>query len=115
MWRFHEILIHFFPQIIIGLWLQVRDSDHQRQIHAKINRVQIDNQLTNCWFPVVLAPVPPPKSVLADSIPKPFMELSVLQYRTEHTNMAQYKYVSALVQEAHLKVDQGLLNNFTKF
>ena len=35
-----------------GLWLQVRDSDHQRQIHAKINRVQIDNQLTNCWFPV---------------------------------------------------------------
>ena len=106
---------YIFPKIIIGLWLQVRDSDHQRQIHAKINRVQIDNQLTNCWFPVVLAPVPPPKSVLADSIPKPFMELSVLQYRTEHTNMAQYKYVSALVQEAHLKVDQGWLNNFTKF
>ena len=75
-----------------GLWLQVRTSAHQRQIHAKINRVQIDNQLTNCWFPVVLAPVPPPKSVLADSIPKPFMELSMLQYISpEHTNMAQYK------------------------
>ena len=75
-----------------GLWLQIRTSDHQRQIHAKINRIQIDNQLTNCLFPVVLAPVPPPKSVLADSIPKPFMELSMLQYISpEHNSMAQYK------------------------
>ena len=63
-----------------GLWLQIRTSAHQRQIHAKINRIQIDNQLVNCLFPVILAPVPPPKSVLADSIPKPFMELSMLQY-----------------------------------
>ena len=75
-----------------GLWLQVRTSAHQRQIHAKINRVQIDNQLVNCLFPVILAPVPPPKSVLADSIPKPFMEFSMLQYISpEHNSMAQYK------------------------
>ena len=56
-----------------GLWLQIRTSAHQRQIHAIINRIQIDNQLVNCLFPVILAPVPPPKSVLADSIPKPFI------------------------------------------
>ena len=56
-----------------GLWLQIRTSAHQRQIHAKINRIQIDNQVVNCLFPVILAPVPPPKSVLADSIPKPFI------------------------------------------
>ena len=82
-----------------GLWLQVRTSAHQRQIHAKINRVQIDNQLVNCLFPVILAPVPPPKSVLADSIPKPFMEFSMLQYISpEHNSMAQYK-VKNLVQK----------------
>ena len=82
-----------------GLWLQVRTSAHQRQIHAKINRVQIDNQLVNCLFPVILAPVPPPKSVLADSIPKPFMEFSMLQYISpEHNSMAQYKVTYRVTQ-----------------
>lgn len=46
-----------------GLWLQYRTSAHQVQLHAKINRLQIDNQLSDCVFPVILAPVPPPKSV----------------------------------------------------
>jgi len=46
-----------------GLWLQYRTSAHQVQLHAKINRLQINNQLSECVFPVILAPVPPPKSV----------------------------------------------------
>lgn len=94
-----------------GLWLQVRTSAHQRQIHVKIHRIQVDNQLRACLFPVIMAPVPPPKSVLANSIPKPFIEISVLEYMTpEHTNLRQYKYLKALVQELHIKIDQGLLN-----
>lgn len=94
----------------------MRTSAHQRQVHAKINRIQVDNQLINCLFPVILAPVPPPKSVMADSIPKPFMELSMLQYVSpEHTNLAQYKYICALVQEVHLKIDQGFLNAIMDF
>lgn len=49
-----------------GLWLQMKSSTSQLQLHAKINRLQIDNQMYDCIFPVVLAPVPPPKSVAAD-------------------------------------------------
>jgi len=45
----------------------MKTSPSQMQLHAKINRVQIDNQMYDCIFPVVLAPVPPPKSVAADS------------------------------------------------
>ena len=93
-----------------GLWLKVGISDHQTQIHAKINHVQIDNQLNQCLFPVMLAPVPPPRSVVADSIPKPFFELSILQYRTTDSAVKQYKYICALVQELAIKVDQGLIN-----
>ena len=94
-----------------GFWLQVRSSPHQQQIHAKINRIQIDNQLSHCLFPVIMAPVPPPKSVVAESIPKPFIELSVLEYKSpEHSNLHQFKYIHALVQELHIKIDQGLLN-----
>ena len=88
----------------------MRSSAHQRQIHAKIYRIQIDNQMTDCLFPVIMAPVPPPKSVTADSIPKPFIELSVLEYKSpERTNLRQFKYIHALVQELHVKVDQGLI------
>ena len=65
---------------------------------------------------MILAPVPPPKSVLADSIPKPFMELSMLQYISpERTSTSQYKYICALVQEVHLKIDQGFVNAILDF
>lgn len=50
-----------------GLWLQLKSSPHQRMYHAKINRLQIDNQMYDCVFPVVLAPVPPPRSVSVES------------------------------------------------
>jgi vacuolar protein sorting-associated protein 13A/C len=91
----------------------VRTSAHQRQIHAKVHRIQIDNQLRACLFPVIMAPVKPPKSVVADSIPKPFIELSVLEYVSpEHNSVRQFKYICALVQELHIKVDQGLLNAY---
>lgn len=50
-----------------GLWLQMKNSPSQMQLHAKVNRLQIDNQIYDCIFPVVLAPIPPPKSVASDS------------------------------------------------
>lgn len=50
-----------------GLWLQMKTSPNQLQLHAKVNRLQIDNQMFDCIFPVVLAPVPPPKSVAGDN------------------------------------------------
>lgn len=52
---------------LMGLWLQMKNSATQLQLHAKINRLQIDNQIYDCLFPVVLAPVPPPKSVAVTS------------------------------------------------
>ena len=40
------------------------------------------------------------------------MELSILEYKSpEHTNLRQFKYVHALVQELHIKIDQ--VNIFT--
>lgn len=50
-----------------GLWLQMKTSPSQLQLHAKVNRLQIDNQMFDSIFPVVLAPVPPPKSVALDN------------------------------------------------
>ncbi|KAL7290198.1 hypothetical protein TKK_0015907 [Trichogramma kaykai] len=93
-----------------GLWLQYRTSVHQVQLHAKINRLQIDNQLSDCVFPVILAPVPPPKSVSQSSIMKPFAELSMVKRLLAHSNVQQFRYFKVLVQEFHIKVDLAFMN-----
>ena len=97
-------------QFVKGLWFQMRTSQHQRQFHLKINHVQLDNQLAECLYPVIAAPVPPPRSVTAVSVPKPFIELSILEYTSPEHNMKQYKYIHALVQEMHLKIELGFIN-----
>lgn len=96
----------FYP----GVWLQIRSSPYQLQLHAKINRIQIDNQLTDCIYPVVLAPVPLPKSVAANIEVKPFIEMSVVQRIIPHSNIKQFKYLRVLMQEFHVKVDLIFIN-----
>ncbi|XP_032688033.1 vacuolar protein sorting-associated protein 13 isoform X3 [Odontomachus brunneus] len=93
-----------------GLWLQYRTSAHQVQMHAKINRLQIDNQLSECIFPIILAPVPPPKSVTQSTVMKPFAELSMVKRLLEHSNVQQFRYFKVLVQEFHIKVDIVFIN-----
>ncbi|RZB70333.1 DUF1162 domain containing protein [Asbolus verrucosus] len=93
-----------------GLWLQIKSSPSQLQLHAKINRLQIDNQMYDCIFPVVLAPVPPPKSVAIDSGIKPFAELSIVQLLMKNSQTKQFKYFKLLIQEFHVKVDLGFVN-----
>ncbi|KAK6178554.1 hypothetical protein SNE40_013319 [Patella caerulea] len=93
-----------------GIWIQYKTSVHHLQFHAKLNRLQFDNQLTQATFPTVLSPLPPPKSVAAESVPKPFTEVSMLMRKHEHSNVMQITYFRALIQEMALNVDQGFLN-----
>lgn len=93
-----------------GVWMQMKTSPSQMQLHAKVNRIQIDNQMFDCIFPVVLAPVPPPKSVAADSGIKPFIEVSIVQLLMKNSQVRQYKYFKVLIQEFHIKVDLGFVN-----
>ncbi|XP_046738037.1 vacuolar protein sorting-associated protein 13 isoform X1 [Diprion similis] len=111
MMKPHRRYIHRTFQT--GLWMQYRSSVHQVQLHAKINRLQIDNQLSDCVFPVILAPVPPPKSVVHSSVMKPFAELSILKRLLEHSTVQQFKYFKVLIQEFHIKVDIGFIGAIT--
>ncbi|KAK7482167.1 hypothetical protein BaRGS_00026632, partial [Batillaria attramentaria] len=72
-----------------GIWVQYKTSPHQLQLHAKINRIQLDNQLSHAVFPTVFSPLPPPRSIAAESTPKPFMEVSVMMRKHEHSNVQQ--------------------------
>lgn len=91
----------FYP----GFWLDLKTSPFQTQLHAKINKIQIDNQLSDCIFPVVLAPIPPPKSIAANSALKPFIECSIVERVVPNSTVNQFKYCTMLIQEFHFKVD----------
>lgn len=105
-----EIRRTFYP----GMWIQIKSSPYQLQLHAKINRLQIDNQLIDCIFPVVLAPVPPPKSVAATNELKPFVECSIVQRIIPHSDVKQFKYLTVLMQEFHVKVDLLFINEIVE-
>ncbi|KAG5677846.1 hypothetical protein PVAND_007566 [Polypedilum vanderplanki] len=96
----------FYP----GFYLTMKTSPYQLQLHAKINRIQIDNQLQDSIFPIIMAPIPPPKSVAATTELKPFIEMSVVQRIIPHSTVTQFKYLRVLMQEFHVKVDLDFIN-----
>ncbi|CAG9559724.1 unnamed protein product [Danaus chrysippus] len=95
-----------------GVWASCGLSAHSRRLRARLHRLQIDQQLPLPTFPVVLAPVPPPRSVAndEDAGTKPFVEIAIVERIMEHSNVRQYKYYKMLIQEFHVKVDMGLIN-----
>ncbi|XP_059046157.1 intermembrane lipid transfer protein Vps13 isoform X1 [Achroia grisella] len=95
-----------------GLWASCGLTAHSRRLHARLHRLQLDQQLPLPTFPVVLAPVPPPRSIanVDTAGPKPFIEVSIVERIMEHSKVRQYKYYKLLIQEFHVKVDMGLIN-----
>ncbi|XP_037949404.1 vacuolar protein sorting-associated protein 13 [Teleopsis dalmanni] len=91
----------FYP----GIWVNMNTSPFQTQLHVKLNKIQMDNQLRDCIFPVVLTAVPPPKSVAKTITLKPFIECSIVERIIPNSTVKQYKYAIILIQEFHLKVD----------
>ncbi|KAM3877457.1 intermembrane lipid transfer protein VPS13C [Diretmus argenteus] len=92
-----------------GIQVEFKQSPHQRSLRAQLHWLQVDNQLPGAIFPIVFHPVPPPKSIALDSEPKPFIDVSVITRFNEHSQVMQFKYFMALVQEMAVKIDQGFL------
>ncbi|XP_051757763.1 intermembrane lipid transfer protein VPS13C isoform X8 [Ctenopharyngodon idella] len=100
-----------------GICIELKQSPHQRSLRAQLYWLQVDNQLPGAIFPTVFHPVPLPKSIVQDSEPKPFIDVSIITRFNEHSQVMQFKYFMALVQEMAVKIDQGflgaILNLFT--
>ncbi|KAK6631306.1 hypothetical protein RUM44_005832 [Polyplax serrata] len=99
-----------------GVWLAYRVMEDQVMLNLKVNKIQVDNQLHDCIFPVILSPVPPPRSVSAlYQGSKPFFELSIVKKAGDNSGVEQYKFFEILVQEFHIKIDVGFLQQFWLF
>ncbi|XP_048040237.1 vacuolar protein sorting-associated protein 13C isoform X8 [Megalobrama amblycephala] len=92
-----------------GICIELKQSPHQRSLRAQLYWLQVDNQLPGAIFPTVFHPVPLPKSIVQDSEPKPFIDVSIITRFNEHSQVMQFKYFMALVQEMAVKIDQGFL------
>ena len=75
----------------------------------KINRLQIDNQMPDHIFGIVMCPIAPPKTVVIEQSPKSFIELSTILQKTPTIN--RFKYNSILIQEFFIQIDRGLLSS----
>ena len=92
-----------------GIWISVSLSEHIVQCHMKINRLQIDNQMPDHIFGIVMCPVAPPKTIAIELSPKSFIEFSTIIQR--QPTMNRYKYNSILIQEFLIQIDNGLLQS----
>nr|XP_024214793.1 vacuolar protein sorting-associated protein 13 isoform X2 [Halyomorpha halys] len=98
-----------------GVWISIKNSSYLTRFHMKINSIQIDQQVYDCVFPVIFAPVPAPKSVINQLTPKPFLEVSLVKMTNQFSYLQQFKYFAVLVQEFHFRADTGVLSNLMNF
>uniref|UniRef100_H2L4E9 Vacuolar protein sorting 13 homolog C n=1 Tax=Oryzias latipes TaxID=8090 RepID=H2L4E9_ORYLA len=47
-----------------GIYMELKQSLHQRSLRAQLHWLQVDNQLPGAMFPIVFHPVPPPNTML---------------------------------------------------
>ncbi|XP_053396044.1 intermembrane lipid transfer protein VPS13A-like isoform X3 [Mercenaria mercenaria] len=92
-----------------GLWFNYRASQHHMSLHAKIQKVQLDNQLPDAYFPTVLHPCPTPVYVVRKKGQKPFIELGMMRRTVPENNVDTFRYLKLLVQEFNIKIDKGFM------
>lgn len=95
-------------QALDGLCIEYSFSDTNSALHLRINRLQIDNQISYTMFPVMLHPVIP-KASGSEFVEKPFIELSIYESKLAQSNIKQFKYFKLLIQEFAVQIDQGLI------
>uniref|UniRef100_A0A8C5P9K6 Vacuolar protein sorting 13 homolog C n=1 Tax=Leptobrachium leishanense TaxID=445787 RepID=A0A8C5P9K6_9ANUR len=100
---------HIRRNFMPGIYIEFKQSSHQRSLRAKLYWLQVDNQLPGSMFPVVFHPVAPPKSIALDTEPKPLIDVSIITRFNEFSKVIQFKYFMVLIQCMALKVDQGFL------
>ncbi|KAK2147035.1 hypothetical protein LSH36_573g05026, partial [Paralvinella palmiformis] len=92
-----------------ALWAQYRKSKHHTYLHAKVHRLQVDNQLKDAYFSTVFSPIPLPSYILKRSGPRPFIEFALMRRQVPEKDIDTFKYVKLIIQEFNVKLDKGFV------
>jgi hypothetical protein len=107
--RTEELLFVSFTKILLTL----NDAQSQQTLKASVGNMQIDDQRCRALFPIVCQPtsMPPGTPLL------PFLQLGVNKSKMPEAqrDMQVFQYVSLLLQEMSIKVDESLLFPLFKF
>ncbi|BFZ09736.1 hypothetical protein BsWGS_12775 [Bradybaena similaris] len=92
-----------------GVWCQYRTSKHHMAVNIHLQSLQVDNQLPDAYFPIVMAPAPLPTYVLRRMGHKPFIDIGLMRRTVKEQNVDTIRYAKILVQEFILKLDKGFI------
>ncbi|KAL4233205.1 hypothetical protein ACF0H5_007889 [Mactra antiquata] len=95
-----------------GIWFNYRTSLHHMSFHARIQKVQLDNQLPDAYFPTVLHPCPTPVYIVRKKGQKPFIEMGMMRRTVPENNVDTVRYMKVLIQEFNIKIDKGFMMSF---
>ncbi len=93
-----------------AVWLHLSAAEHITQLHLKVASVQVDNQLPDHVYAVVLCPVEPPREVIERNdqlTAKSFVEVSAIVQSLAGSKVTRIKYAQVLVQEFLVQGDLG--------
>jgi hypothetical protein len=107
--RTEELLFVSFTNILLTL----NDAQSQQTLEASVGNMQIDDQRRRALFPIVCQPTSMPSATLL----LPFLQLSVNKSKMPEAqrDVQVFQYVSLLLQEMSIKLDESLLFPLFKF
>lgn len=90
-----------------GLSCLYQTSNSMMSLKCSIQRLQIDNQLPDAYFPICFYKAPSLLSTASKANPQPFITLDMFTEQQEMTQI--YRYFKCSQHEFFLKVDKGFL------
>nr|XP_034335213.1 vacuolar protein sorting-associated protein 13A isoform X3 [Crassostrea gigas] len=94
-----------------GLYFQHRISEHQTLFHARVYKIQIDNQLLDAYHQTVLSCVPTPAYLVKKKGPKPCIEFGMIRRVVPENNVDTFRQFQLIIQELRLAVDWGFIES----
>ncbi|VDI51805.1 vacuolar protein sorting-associated protein 13A/C [Mytilus galloprovincialis] len=92
-----------------GLLFHYSQSEHQTFIHAKVHKVQIDNQLLDAYFQTALYSSPIPMYIVKKKGPKPFLEFGMIRRKVPENNIDTFRQFQIIMQEFNVQLDWGFI------
>ncbi|CAG2212442.1 VPS13A_C [Mytilus edulis] len=92
-----------------GLLFHYSQSEHQTFIHAKVHKVQIDNQLLDAYFQTALYSSPIPMYIVKKKGPKPFLEFGMIRRKVPENNIDTFRQFQIIMQELNVQLDWGFI------
>ena len=90
-----------------GFEFEYKNFRDRRPTQVRLNKLQIDNQLEDCVFPVVFAPVPPRRTMVIESVPQPFLEVIFVERASATNGTKYYENVYFRLGKCQLRADMS--------